>query len=54
MTIEADMVSVKSGKNDTETRVWSHKGQDFFKYEEKYIGFQWGTKLSLTANLVLN
>jgi hypothetical protein len=31
MTIEADRVSVKSGKNGTETPVWPHKGQDFLK-----------------------
>jgi hypothetical protein len=29
MTIEAHKVSMKSGKNDTETPIWSHKGQDF-------------------------
>ncbi len=29
MTIEADKVYVKPGKNGTETLVWSHKGQDF-------------------------
>jgi hypothetical protein len=29
MSIEANKVSVKSSKNDTETLVWSHKGHDF-------------------------
>jgi hypothetical protein len=29
MTIEADKVSMKSGKNGIETPIWSHKGQDF-------------------------
>ncbi len=29
MTIEANKVSMKSGKNDTKTPVWSHKGHDF-------------------------
>jgi hypothetical protein len=29
MTIEAHKVSVKLGKNETKTPVWSHKGHDF-------------------------
>jgi hypothetical protein len=29
MTIEVDKVSMKLGKNGTETPIWSHKGHDF-------------------------
>ncbi len=35
MTVEADKISMKLGKNDTKTSVQSHKQQDFKKQEEK-------------------